>query len=253
MLRYAALNHELEKVIRYAHRSGSNVILDYARENCHLNEAKHVRNVNMTMMSGVPGSMFALKMTSFGSRSSPYIATEHMRNVIKHAVKNKCRICIDAEDVLYGKESYDMMLQFNTYEPRVFKTYQMYRKKSLQELEWDLRSSERNGIQLGVKLVRGAYLGKQEGILPNKTAVDKSFREGLNMSLGAGNNVHTLIATHNSVDIKHARTCPHDRYKIAQLLGMDNDFPDYVYVPFGSLSELTPYLFRRFLERLKWS
>jgi hypothetical protein len=109
-----------------------------------------------------------------------------------------------------------MMLQFNTYEPRVFKTYQMYRKKSLQELEWDLRSSERNGIQLGVKLVRGAYLGKQEGILPNKLAVDKSFREGLNMSLGAGNNVHTLVATHmrlklilhEALDIAHT-ICEH--------------------------------------------
>ena len=253
MLKYAALNHELPKVIRDVYRSGSNVILDYARENCKIHEAHHVGEVNMSAMEAVPGSMFALKMTSFASRESPHFAAAHIKKVIQHAIKNKCQVCIDAEDVLYPKETYDMMIQFNQYEPHVFKTYQMYRITALKELELDLRAAERHNIQLGVKLVRGAYLGKQDGLLSNKVAVDKSFREGLNMSLGAPENVHTLLATHNSEDIKFARSCPHDRYKVAQLLGMGEDFPDYRYVPFGSLSELTPYLFRRFVERLKWS
>ena len=253
MLRYAALNHELPKVIRDVYRSGSSVILDYARENCKIHEAHHVGEVNMSAMEAVPGSMFALKMTSFASRESPHFAAAHIKKVIQHAIKNKCQVCIDAEDVLYPKETYDMMIQFNQYEPHVFKTYQMYRITALKELELDLRAAERHNIQLGVKLVRGAYLGKQDGLLPNKAAVDKSFREGLNMSLGARENVHTLLATHNSEDIKFARSCPHDRYKVAQLLGMGEDFPDYRYVPFGSLSELSPYLFRRFVERLKWS
>ncbi|ALI95817.1 hypothetical protein OlV7_185 [Ostreococcus lucimarinus virus 7] len=253
MLRYAALNHELTKVIRDVHRSGAKVILDYARENCKIHEAHHVGEVNMSAMEAVPGSMFALKMTSFASRESPHFAAAHIKKVIQHAIKNKCQVCIDAEDVLYPKETYDMMIQFNQYEPHIFKTYQMYRITALKELELDLRAAERHNIQLGVKLVRGAYLGKQDGLLSNKAAVDKSFREGLNMSLGARENVHTLLATHNSEDIKFARSCPHERYKVAQLLGMGEDFPDYRYVPFGSLSELAPYLFRRFVERLKWS
>ena len=253
MLRYAALNHELTKVIRDVHRSGAKVILDYARENCKIHEAHHVGEVNMSAMEAVPGAMFALKMTSFASRESPHFAAAHIKKVIQHAIKNKCQVCIDAEDVLYPKETYDMMIQFNQYEPHIFKTYQMYRITALKELELDLRAAERHNIQLGVKLVRGAYLGKQDGLLSNKAAVDKSFREGLNMSLGARENVHTLLATHNSEDIKFARSCPHDRYKVAQLLGMGEDFPDYRYVPFGSLSELAPYLFRRFVERLKWS
>src|SRR6056300_1155411 len=238
MLRYAALNHELPKVIRDVYRSGSKVILDYARENCDPMDAQHVSDINMKMMTTVPGSMFALKMTSFGSRSSPHLAVAHMKKLIQHGISNNCQICIDAEDVLYPNETYDMMLEFNKYQPNVFKTYQMYRITALKELELDLRAAD---------------LGRQGGLLSNKAAVDKSFRDGLNMSLGAGDNVHTLLATHNSEDIKHARTCPHTRYKIAQLLGMGEDFPDYRYVPFGSLSELTPYLFRRFVERLKWS
>ena len=60
-------------------------------------------------------------------------------------------------------------------------------------------------------------------------------------------------ANFDSEDIKFARWTPHRRYKVAQLLGMGEDFPDYRYVPFGSLIELTPYLLRRFVERLKWS
>lgn len=253
MLRYAALNHELQKVIRDVYKSGSNVILDYARENCKKHEAHFISEVNMSTMKSVPGSMFALKMTSFGSRESPHFAAGHIKKLIQHAIKNDCQVCIDAEDVVYSTEMYNMMLHFNQHEPHVFKTYQMYRSSALKELELDILAAGRQGIHLGVKLVRGAYLGKQDGLLPNKAAVDKSFREGLNMSLGAHENVHTLIATHNSEDIKHARTCPHNRYKIAQLLGMGEDFPDYRYVPFGSLGELTPYLFRRFIERIKWS
>ena len=250
MLRYAALSSELPKVIRNVHRSGAKVILDYARENCKPKDAQHVRDVNMAMISGVPGNMFALKISSFGT---PNLAMTHMKKIIQHAINNSCQVCIDAEHVVYPKESYDMMREFNRYEPHVFKTYQMYRVNALKELEIDLRTAERHGIKLGVKLVRGAYIGKQVGLLPNKDLVDKSFREGLNMSLSAGENVHTLLATHNSDDIKFARSAPHKRYKVAQLLGMGDDFPDYRYVPFGSLSELTPYLLRRLVERLKWS
>jgi hypothetical protein len=253
MLRYAALNHEMPKVIRDVYRSGSKVILDYARENCHPDDANHVSEVNMMMISSFPGSMFALKMTSFGSRASPNFAESHVKKIVQHAINNQCQVCIDAEDVIYPKESYNMMLQFNRHQPNVFKTYQMYRIAALKELEVDINAARRHGINLGVKLVRGAYLGKQDGLLPNKDAVDKSFRQGLDMSLSAGENVHTLIATHNSEDIKFARNCPHNRYKIAQLLGIGEDFPDYRYVPFGSLSEIGPYLYRRFIERLKWS
>ena len=253
MLRYAALNHELPKVIRDVYRSGSNVILDYARENCSLDDAQHISKINMKIMKAVPGSVFAIKPTSFGSRISPNIAFSHTEKVIQYAINNTCKVCIDAEDVIYPKESFDMMLKFNKYEPHVYKTYQMYRNNALKELETDLILAEKYGIFIGVKLVRGAYIGKQSNLLSNKFDVDKSFRNGLDMCLNAGEKVNTIVATHNKSDIKFARTCPHRRYKIAQLMGMNDDFPDYVYVPFGSLSELTPYLFRRFLERLKWS
>jgi hydroxyproline oxidase len=253
MFRYAALNRELPKVIRDVYRSGSGVILDYAKENCDIHDASHVSKINMKMMTAVPGSMFALKPTSFGSRDSVHTAFSYTEKVIQHAINNNCKVCIDAEDVIYPKESFDMMLKFNKYEPCVYKTYQMYRINALKELETDLQLANKYGIFIGVKLVRGAYLRKQMGLFSNKGDVDKSFRDGLIMCLNSNEKVYTIVATQNKDDVKFARTCSHERYKIAQLMGMTNDFPDYVYVPFGSASELTPYLFRRFLERLKWS
>ena len=50
-----------------------------------------------------------------------------------------------------------------------------------------------------------------------------------------------------------AQTPPSYPKLIEMFKDLGEDFPDYRYVPFGSLIELTPYLLRRFVERLKWS
>jgi hydroxyproline oxidase len=253
MLRYAAMNHELPRVIQNVCRSGSRVILDYARENCNVWEADDIAATNKAILKYIPGSMCALKYTSFGSKSSLEIADTWVRDVIKHAIDHDVQVCIDAEEVLYPELCYGLMKDFNKDGLHVFKTYQMYRRDALKELQKDIDMSNSDGIQLGVKLVRGAYLRKQRGLFHDKPSVDRSFRQGLDTSLTAGENVHTLVATHNSEDIKHTRMVSHNRYKIAQLLHMGEDFPDYRYVPFGSIVELTPYLLRRLRERLSYN
>ena len=247
------MNHELLKTIRNVYRSGSRIILDYARENCSIWEADDVAATNKNILKYISGSMCALKYTSFGSKTSPEIADTWVRDVIKHAIDHDVQVCIDAEEVLYPELCYNLMKDFNKDGLHVFKTYQMYRKSAFEELQKDIDMANTDGIQLGVKLVRGAYLQKQSGLFADKASVDRSFREGLDTSLMAGENVHTLVATHNSEDIKHVRMVPHNRYKIAQLLSMGEDFPDYRYVPFGSITELTPYLLRRLQERLSYT
>jgi hypothetical protein len=216
-------------------------------------EAEQIARVNKSIINSIPGSMCALKFTSFGSKTSPEIADRWVRDITKHALKNNVQVCIDAEEVLYPELCYDLMRDFNKDDVHVFKTYQMYRDDVQEELLKDIRMSRRDGIHLGVKLVRGAYLKEQPNLLSDKPSVDASYRWGVDTSLSAGNHVYTLIATHNSEDIKHARNCHHKRYKVAQLLNMGEDFPDYRYVPFGSFLELTPYLLRRFYERLSYS
>ena len=119
----------------------------------------------------------------------------------------------------------------------------MYRKDALKELESDILASQRNDIQLGAKLVRGAYIGKQLNLFKTKEEVDASYRRALEITLNSSDNVHTLVATHNADDIKYTRMCPHKRYKIAQLLGMNNDFPDYGYTLFNHKKQLYSYHF----------
>jgi hypothetical protein len=60
---------------------------------------------------------------------------------------------------------------------------------------------------------------------------------------------HTIVATHNTDDVDYAQS---HGLEVAQLMGMEEDGVDYIYVPYGHLWELTPYLWRRFVERLGW-
>ena len=151
--------------------------------------------------------------------------------------------------------------------PVVFKTYQMYRADSLDELKKDIELSKELGFELGAKLVRGAYLRMDRNtgaLLPNKAMVDKSYELGLEAALRNGNDhVTTLVATRNVANIEQALEHENsDRVLYAQLLGMDDDLTNRLleqkvkvlkYVPFGRLKELSPYLYRRLLERLSWS
>jgi hypothetical protein len=139
------------------------------------------------------------------------------------------------------------MEEYNTpgLPPVVYKTYQMYRVDAVRELTRDIES----GVPLGVKLVRGAYLHRQgDPVFPFKSLVDESFRKGMELALDAPH-AHTIVATHNTDDVDYAQS---HGLEVAQLMGMEEDGVDYVYTPYGNLWELTPYLWRRFVERLGW-
>ena len=249
MLRYAALNFELPRVIEKVYRQGARVIVDYAKENCTIAEAPDVLMRTNIMTKALPvDSLCAIKLTSFGSRQNPSYAKDCAENVIKTAKRRGVRVCIDAEDVLYPDMCFDLMEMYNTPNcpPTVYKTYQMYRVDAVRELTRDIES----GVPLGVKLVRGAYLRHQEDpVFSSKTLVDRSFREGMEIVLGAPH-VHTIVATHNAEDADYAQS---QGLEVAQLLGMHTDDVDYIYVPYGNLWELTPYLLRRLRERMGWS
>ena len=251
MFRYAALNHELARVIEKVYRRGARVIVDYAKENCKTGEAPDVVWRTNAMTRALPvDALCAIKLTSFGSREDPTFARSCAENVIRCAKERGVRVCIDAEDVLYPEMCTSLMEEYNTpgLPPVVYKTYQMYRVDAVRELTRDIES----GVPLGVKLVRGAYLRKQgDPVFPLKSLVDESFRKGMELALGASH-AHTIVATHNADDVDFAQT---HGLEVAQLMGMvDRDVDvDYVYVPYGNLWELTPYLWRRFKERLSWS
>jgi hypothetical protein len=252
MLRYAALNRELCSVIARCRDAGERVIVDYAREDVTLWDVSKVRRVTEIMVDALPPEyMCALKMTSFGSRQSEDIAEKHVDGIITQAKARGVRVCIDAEDVLYRDACYDLMRRHNTRENAVvYATYQMYRRDAFDELLSDMESSQRHGFKLGVKLVRGAYLRTQSGVFDVKADTDHSYNKGMTYALSAPH-VHTILATHNTPSLRIARKFPKERYVTAHLMGFGGN-PTYRYVPFGNLVELTPYLWRRFKERLSW-
>jgi len=255
MLRYAATNRELSGVIQRYQRRGERVILDYARENCDLRDAHYVKEITKTMIRAIPtGSMCALKFTSFGSRQNESAAREHVASIVELAESRDVDIALDAEDVLYPQSCYELMHRFNTTEhPRVYKTYQMYRRDGFDELLSDIEQSHRDGFMLGAKLVRGAYLNTQRNVLHTKEHVDHNYNKALHYSCTAPH-VHTMVATHNPISLRIVRKFDVNRYVTAKLMGFDeDDLVDYRYVPHGSPVELVPYLLRRLRERMSWS
>ena len=255
MLRYASTNRELSRVLHRYFKRGERVILDYARENCTPKQAPEVEYVTKKIIeSAPPGSMCALKMSSFAAKGDTVGAKARVDSVIRAAVQRDLDVAIDAEEVLYPETSYDFMHEYNTKEKaRVYKTYQMYRRDAFEELLGDIESSHQHGFMLGAKLVRGAYLNTQPNVFDNKFDVDHNYNKALHYTCTAPH-VHTMVATHNPVSLRIVRKFDRNRYVTAKLMGFDEKtVVDYRYVPYGTLRELTPYLFRRLRERLSWS
>jgi hypothetical protein len=258
---------------------GVGTIIGFAMEHRPAAESAHVAHVIASRLNEFPSAMHALKLSALGSEGDHSRAEAFASGIVRRAAELDTAVCIDAEEnalhTAYAKTAFGLMERYNTKSvdrtegklPVVFKTYQMYRADSLDELKKDIELSKELGFELGAKLVRGAYLRMDRhtgALLPNKAMVDKSYEPGLEAALRNGNDhVTTLVATRNVANIEQALEHENsDRVLYAQLLGMDDDLTNRLleqkvkvlkYVPFGRLKELSPYLYRRLLERLSWS
>jgi proline dehydrogenase len=277
-LQFAALTHELPALVEGLKSIGVGTIIDFAREHRPAKESARVAEVIATRMHEFPSAMHAVKLSALGIEENHETAAAHMRNIAARAATLGTSVCVDAEENAlhgnYSKTAFDLMRDYNTGAraasgyPTVFKTYQMYRADAVDELTRDIEIAKSTGFALGAKLVRGAYLrvDRNSGaLLPDKAAVDKSFEKGLGITLeDANDHVTTLVATRNIANIEQALEHENgDRCVYAQLLGMDDETTNRLlqeapgsvlkYVPFGSIVELSPYLYRRLLERMSWS
>ena len=278
-LQFAALTHELPAVVEGLRQMGVGTIIDFAMEHRPAAEAAHVAHEIAARLNEFPSAMHARKLSALGSEENHSRAEAFARGIVRRAAELDTAVCIDAEEnalhTAYAKTAFGLMERYNAKSvdrtegklPVVFKTYQMYRADSLDELKKDIELSKELGFELGAKLVRGAYLRMDRNtgaLLPNKAMVDKSYELGLEAALRNGNDhVTTLVATRNVANIEQALEHENsDRVLYAQLLGMDDDLTNRLleqkvkvlkYVPFGRLKELSPYLYRRLLERLSWS
>ena len=201
---------------------------------------------------------YALKLSSF----KPYNAEENIENIIKNVINTKHinkYIYFDAE---YTKDFYQENIIFDklikkyqhTDNLYLFKTYQMYKKNSLKHIENDLKKFDK----IGFKLVRGAYYNKNDtALLKNKIDTDLNYNKAIQLLINNTNN-KICIATHNEESINYALSLkPKNNVYYAQLLGMgdsstkyliDNNKTVFKYVPYGSIFDMYPYLFRRLYE-----
>jgi proline dehydrogenase len=185
-------------------------------------------------------------------------------------------ILIDAEESWIQRPiddmAYAMMEKYNRQRCIVFNTYQMYRVDMLDNLKQATAKAKAAGYWLGVKMVRGAYMEKErerarklgyaDPICPTKEATDALFDDGVALCVENKESVCLVCGSHNEesnrklAELLHARGIPHDdtRFWFAQLYGMSDNISFNLaragyrvvkYVPYGPVTAVMPYLFRR--------
>lgn len=193
--------------------------------------------------------------------------------ICRTAAELDVRIFVDAEESYYqdaiDEITYQMMAKYNTKKAIIHNTIQLYRHDRLAHL---IQLFESTSYYLGFKLVRGAYLEKEnekarkEGYLtpmqPNKIATDTDFDAALSLCIQHIDRVSVCAGTHNAESCKTLTelmqqnniTKSDERIWFAQLMGMSDNISFNLanlgynvakYVPYGPLISMMPYLSRR--------
>jgi len=169
----------------------------------------------------------------------------------------------------------DMMQAYNQDSAIIFNTIQLYRHDKLAQFKEDYHQARKDNYHLGVKLVRGAYLEKENlraetlgyptPMQTNKAASDRDFDDSLRFAMDNLEGLSICVATHNEnscrlitelVDEKNID--PSDpRIFFGQLFGMSDHLSFNLakagynvakYLPYGPVREVVPYLIRRAKE-----
>ena len=196
--------------------------------------------------------------------------------VCKKAKENDVAVLIDAEeswmqnaaDNLVSK----MMQKYNIDKPIVYNTLQMYRHDRLAFLKKQHLHAKENKYFLGFKLVRGAYMEKENDkakemgylspICKNKETTDINFDDGLNYILDNLENISLFAGTHNEdssyllMNLMSEKGLANNDKRVCfgQLYGMSDHISFNLankgynvakYIPFGPVKDVMPYLIRR--------
>ena len=192
------------------------------------------------------------------------------------AHKKGVKILVDAEES-WIQDSIDeivlrMMIKYNKQETIVFNTSQMYRHDRLEYLEKLKNTAKKEGFLIGIKLVRGAYIEKENKralknnylspICSSKELTDLNFNKGASFILLNLNIFSLFSGTHNEesiykiIDLMKSYKIDNGNQKIwfGQLYGMSDNisfnlanegFNAIKYLPFGPIKKVIPYLIRR--------
>ncbi|WP_459491584.1 proline dehydrogenase family protein [Aquirufa aurantiipilula] len=201
---------------------------------------------------------------------------DYLIEICQEAYNQEVRLFIDAEESwiqnTIDELCYEMMQRFNHKTAIIFNTFQMYRVDMLENLHHAIQVAQDQSYFLGVKLVRGAYLEKErlrahedeysEPLHKEKEATDRDFNLGIQACLDHLEQVHFCVGTHNEQSCRllcqwmeeKGISQNHPHIYFAQLLGMSDNISYNLassgynvakYVPYGPVSAVMPYLFRR--------
>ncbi len=185
-------------------------------------------------------------------------------------------VFIDAEESWFQDAidawAEEMMAKYNRSKAVIYTTTQMYRHDRLAYLKALIARSKADGYVLGVKVVRGAYIEKENNraaeknyptpMQPNKPATDAAYDAALVECIENIEHVAICAGTHNEkssallAQLVDEKGIPHDHPHVlfAQLLGMSDHISFNLahhgyraakYLPYGPVKEVLPYLFRR--------
>ncbi|WP_299701443.1 proline dehydrogenase family protein [uncultured Pontibacter sp.] len=273
-------------------------VLDYAAE-AKEDEAgfDHVldeimRNIRLAKITGeIP--YISVKLTGIGSREifrkmqegevlnqeeqAAFQRTENRLDLIcKAAFEANITVYIDAEEswLQQGMDELaeKMMLRYNERRAVVFNTLQMYRTDRIAYLTDLLKRSEGYDVILGIKIVRGAYIEKEQEraaeygypspVFHIKADTDRSFDKAIDICLHHLYRVELCAATHNEAStrylvnqINRQGIADHrKRIHFSQLYGMSDNltynlasagFNASKYLPYGDVATTLPYMIRR--------
>jgi proline dehydrogenase len=203
---------------------------------------------------------------------------ERIGTICQEAVRHGKLVMIDAEETWIQPAidaiAIDMMRRHNRENACVYTTIQMYRTEGLATVRKLLSLAGSEQWIPAIKLVRGAYMEKERQraealgypspIQPDKASTDRAYDEALELILKT-TSAKLCAGTHNAPSTelvvrlmqKQRLAASSERVWFAQLLGMSDDltfnlahggFNAAKYVPYGPISAVMPYLFRRAQE-----
>ncbi len=275
-------------------------VFDYASEIREKSDAELEKDIedqlelaNFALEQGEAIPFLAIKPTQLGSFNTwakvnakekltptEQKSWEGIRNRVdrlcKHGHDIGLRIMVDAEEFWIQTAVDDlieeMMEKYNKEKIVVYSTVQCYRWDRPEYMMNLLKKAKAKGFKIGMKLVRGAYMEKENAraekmgyptpICKSKKETDDVFNSVLKFCLNNIEDISVYIGTHNeessylAMEIMQQKGIAKNDKRVwfSQLYGMsdhitfnlaDNGYNSCKYMPFGKVDEVIPYLIRR--------
>jgi proline dehydrogenase len=196
--------------------------------------------------------------------------------ICKTAHQKDVALLIDAEESWMQDAAddlvEDMMRKFNKEKVIVFNTLQLYRWDRMDYLKKLHERAKLDGFYIGMKLVRGAYMEKENAraeekgyptpICASKQATDDNYNTAVDYMMKHIDHMAIFAGTHNEessyklMEMQQANNIAKNDKRIwyGQLYGMSDNISYNLashgynvakYLPFGPVRDVMPYLIRR--------